>query len=256
MTLFVLTSWAVQTTPAPYQAVATTDVPISLSLALQTEPPWRSERNEAVRTRPVRHGWDLHWTPQECIPQTEPGATTTHTFPLTGTPTDPERIGILIESPTCALPNPSTPPLIIPPSQITTLWESAYARSTLLTVFINQFWSFDNRVIDNWCYSPPIPNTLWFSCPPPTSQAVVHISAIISRNVTGWLAMPLKTGTGGLLDAGPTAFCPRNVPVAVDHTYNAVTITGTGIGIRPDQFSPFGSGISRLHPGSTITVTI
>jgi hypothetical protein len=119
MTLFVLTSWTVQTTTSPYQAVAVTNVPVSLSLAMQTEPPWRTARTEAVRTRPVRHGWDLHWTPQECVPQTEPGSTLTHTFPLSNLPGDPTRIGLLIESPTCALPNPSTPPLTIPPGQAT-----------------------------------------------------------------------------------------------------------------------------------------
>ncbi len=93
--------------------LATTDRPEDLSLALQRLYPTTVPRMRTLRGRDYVCGFRLLWAPELCIPQNEPGEPLDHTFTLPNPTTETTYWATLIDSLSCALPNPSTPPFTI-----------------------------------------------------------------------------------------------------------------------------------------------
>jgi hypothetical protein len=114
MTLYVITTWSVTPTATGAVVEAITDLPTNLNLALQTPQPTAEPRYKIRRGVRVECGLLWHWLAPTILPQTEPGATTIHTWSITyPDPTSPPWI-TPVEGITLTKPNAASIPIQLP----------------------------------------------------------------------------------------------------------------------------------------------
>ncbi len=253
MTLYVVTRWTPDTTTDPMTLELETDLECHLYLATSEAPP--AKRPRYIRTRGIDRlcGYTWHWRTPISIDQNEPGATTTHTWPVP-LPTTLRSIWTLpTESPLITEHEATSIPMELRPTVPPFMWVSE-TTTTGLAAGSTHTPLWDTDVFTQAFPHPPLPFTPWS---PPLTQATqwfadTHL-AILATTTLEWQLTDLTTSSlidtvSQLFLTNPaTAFQSGNRLAPLIHTHQySIALQNQGPGAAT-IVSPFGEMLIQIY---------